>query len=99
MTTKATITAVKPVEVLWYSQVSDANAQAATALENWGKNQPGFISLTSTFTDVNTLVREWTFNTMAEYQAYNTGMLQTPTGRAREEYNKTNGIISSTIYS
>jgi len=94
MPVKATITSVKPSGAQWFSDVSAENAAIGKSNVDWSKEQPGFISVTTTNPDENTRIIEYTFDTVENYTAWLQARSNLSSFKTVAEYHTNNNFVT-----
>ena len=92
----ATITCTKSADVQWYSKSPGADINK---INDWIKSQPGFVSLSVSYPDENTLINTTVFDSSENYhnmifEAHSSH----PEFKSRHEYNMEHNLIYNYKY-
>jgi hypothetical protein len=83
----------KTANVKWFNEVEPAKVYA---INEWLPTNSGFISAIKAVSNSTTLVKTYTFDTEANYNAYMLAKDNNPNVIARKAYNNLNGIKTTT---
>lgn len=92
----ATITCTKSADVQWYSKSPGADINK---INDWIKSQPGFVSLSVSYPDENTLINTTVFDSSENYHnMIFEAHFSHPEFKSRHEYNMEHNLIYNYKY-
>jgi hypothetical protein len=91
MTYSFTNTTTRPANVEWFK---DAEPIGATALHEWTRSQPGFVSFKKVVMSSTTVINTYTFDTRENFNAYRVASELNENFIARKLYNEQNNITT-----
>lgn len=93
MAFSVTYTTTKPANVQWFN---DVDPNTVYAINEWLPTNTGFISVIKNESTPTKLVKTYTFDTQANYNAYILAKNNNADVIARKAYNNSNGITTTT---